>query len=103
MTLWEIMKIEKLKDDGNRVVIAAWKLGVGVRKTVRDRRIKVTKVEDAASGSLIVTIDRLRCEDQATYFCAINTFHMWPVETSIAVSSEYSRYLKICSSQTTDI
>ena len=90
LNMWQMMKIEKVNVNGKKSVIAAWKLGVQARKTVRDRRLSVKKTEDGVRGSLIVTISRLRCEDEAVYYCSINSYHMWPLETALAVSSKYS-------------
>ena len=88
LTMWHMMKIEKWNEDGSKVVLAAWKLGVRAQKTVRDRRIRVTKEEDGVTGALIVTINKLSCEDEATYLCTIDTYHMWPLETSLYLKSK---------------
>ena len=90
LSMWQMMKIEKWNEDGSKVILAAWKLGVRARKTVRDRRIQVKRVEDGAAGTgaLIVTINKLSCEDEATYLCTIDTYHMWPLQTSLSLTSE---------------
>ncbi|XP_052217914.1 uncharacterized protein LOC127835515 [Dreissena polymorpha] len=54
-------------------------------KFKKDRRIQVKKTEDANGGSLEVSIKSLQCADQGTYFCAIDTYKMWPLKASISI------------------
>ncbi|XP_053404528.1 extracellular matrix-binding protein ebh-like [Mercenaria mercenaria] len=87
LTQWEMMKITRVNKDGREDAIAAWKLGVGARKAVRDRRIRVKRTKTATGGKMTVGIKTLQCEDEGTYYCSINSYSMWPLETTIGVVS----------------
>ncbi|XP_060600764.1 uncharacterized protein LOC132754087 isoform X2 [Ruditapes philippinarum] len=87
LTQWDMMKITRVNKDGREEAIAAWKLGVGARKAVRDRRIKVKRTKTATGGKMTVGIQTLQCEDEGTYYCSIDSYNMWPLESSIGVIS----------------
>ena len=64
-------------------------LSTGARKAIRDRRISVKKTETANGGGVLrVDIKSLQCEDGGIYQCSIDSYDMWPVETTISIISK---------------
>lgn len=61
----------------------------GARKAVRDRRIRVRRTKTATGGKLSVGIQTLQCEDEGTYYCSIDSYSMWPLESSIGVTCKF--------------
>ncbi|KAL4220263.1 hypothetical protein ACF0H5_020670 [Mactra antiquata] len=87
LTEWNVLWITRVNRDGVEEKIAGWRQGSGARKMIRDKRIKAQKILQGTGGKLYVTIQPLQCEDEGSYYCYLDSYDMWPLETSIGVIS----------------